>query len=309
MLVEAVVTSLINSLDFIRKDQMTTLRRPPSQTSYVYRYQALSSLEQMEKRKVSRLLAIILALERSSKSPMPPHIYILKVQLSVAYVRLAYNDDLPVRVRTRPTMLTINDFSESDCYIRFKFTKPDLYRLHDALKLDDFEGSVRMSNGSKFGTEELLCLSLNRFAFPQKFGEMVHVYGRDWTALCRAFNWFCNYVRTKFEYLLQGDMMFWKPHLEGFSEAVRLKIAEKSDNGIVHHPGTVLVAMFVDDTMTKTCRPGGGPTEEGVGASRFNTLIQQSFYSGYKKIHGIKHQSCELPNGMCADLYGPCSVR
>lgn len=263
----------------------------------------------MEKRKVSRLLAIICALERSNKSPMPPQLHYLKVQLTVAYIKLTYNDELLVRIRTRPTMLDINHFSESDCYIRFKFTKPDLYRLHDALKLDQFGGYVRMENGSKFGTEELLCLSLNRFAFPQKFGEMVHVYGRDWTALCRAFNWFCKHIRENFTDLLQGDMMFWKPYLEGFSEAVRLKIAEKSENGIVHAPGSLLVAMFVDDTMTKTCRPGGGPAEEGEYAPRFNTLIQQSFYSGYKKIHGIKHQSCELPNGMCADLYGPCSVR
>ena len=263
----------------------------------------------MEKRKLGRLLTLILVAERKSTSPLPPHVHFIKMQLIAAYVTLSYNDDLPIRVRTRPTMRKINDFSDADCYIRFKFTKPDLHRLHSALKLDAFGGSVRMANGSQFGTEELLCLGLNRFSFPQKFGELTHVFGRDWTALSRAFNWFCKYVRINFAKLVQNNMMYWKPHLEEFSEAIRIKILKKSDGGINHAPGSLLVAMFVDDTCTKTCRPGGGPAEEGENASSYNTLIQQSWYSGYKKIHGYKHQSCELPNGMCADLFGPRSVR
>ena len=29
----------------------------------------------------------------------------------------------------------------------------------------------------------------------------------------------------------------------------------------------------------------GGPAEEGVNAERYNTLIQQSFFNGYKACH------------------------
>eukprot|EP01034_Spumella_vulgaris_P036387 gene36387-44884_t len=58
-----------------------------------------------------------------------------------------------------------------------------------------------------------------------------------------------------------------------------------------------------------TCRPGGGPARPGVRAPRHNELLQEAFYNGWKKFHGIKYQSLELPNGMCADLYGPKSFR
>ena len=49
--------------------------------------------------------------------------------------------------------------------------------------------------------------------------------------------------------------------------------------------------------------------EEGENAERNSQLLQEAFYSGYKKHHGIKFQSVELPNGMCADLFGPKSYR
>ena len=188
-------------------------------------------------------------------------------------------------------------------------TKADLHRLHAVLKLPLFGGVVKLSNGSKFGTEEIMLLALNRFVYPQKFAEMCSVYCRDWTALCRAFNWFCKYVRINFGHLVTNNLLYWRDHLESFSEQVRHKIFEKSDGGINHRPGTMVVAMFIDDTMSKSCRPGGGPADEGPNATRFNTLIQQAFYSGYKKMHGFKYQSTELPNGMCADLFGPYSIR
>jgi hypothetical protein len=37
--------------------------------------------------------------------------------------------------------------------------------------------------------------------------------------------------------------------------------------------------------------------------------VQQAFYNGWKKFHGTKNQLLELPNGMCADFFGPLSFR
>jgi hypothetical protein len=47
----------------------------------------------------------------------------------------------------------------------------------------------------------------------------------------------------------------------------------------------------------------------GVNAARWDYLMQRAFYSGWKRLHGLKHQSVVLPNGMTGDLWGPCSVR
>lgn len=288
---------------------MVNLRKGPSKTSYVYRYQSLSSLEQMEQRRLTKGLCMVLCLQRKSGFEGDVVLPVVQKLLTAMYIKLMYGEAIPVRIRVRPVPKTIDSFTESQCYIRFMFTRDDLHRLHTVLGLDEFNGTVRMKNGSKFGTEEILLLSLNRFVFPQKFGEMTTVYGRDWTALCRAFNWFCRFTRINHSKLVKKNLQYWKPMLEEFSEAIRVKIFEKSEGGINHAPGSIMIAMFIDDTMSRSCRPGGGPAEEGENATRFNTLIQQSFYSGYKKMHGFKYQSAELPNGMCADLFGPCSIR
>ena len=58
---------------------------------------------------------------------------------------------------------------------------------------------------------------------------------------------------------------------------------------------------FIDDTVT--------PAEEGINTERYNTLIQQAFFNGYKACHGLKHQAVEFPNGMCGELYGPKSFK
>ncbi len=38
-------------------------------------------------------------------------------------------------------------------------------------------------------------------------------------------------------------------------------------------------------------------------------LLQQAWYNGWKKLHGMKYQTVNLPNGMNFDVFGPVSVR
>jgi hypothetical protein len=61
--------------------------------------------------------------------------------------------------------------------------------------------------------------------------------------------------------------------------------------------------------MNATCRPGGGPARDGKNAPRNDPLIQQAWYNGWKKIHGLKWQTIDLPNGMNFHVYDPISVR
>ena len=59
-------------------------------------------------------------------------------------------------------------------------------------------------------------------------------------------------------------------------------------------PGTFKVTAFIDDNVSRTCRPGGGPMEEGPDAPRYDNEIQAAFYNGWKKYHGIKWQCIEF---------------
>jgi hypothetical protein len=69
------------------------------------------------------------------------------------------------------------------------------------------------------------------------------------------------------------------------------------------------VFAFIDNTITSTCRPGGGPRSGGEQAPRYPQLVQQAFYTGWKKLHGLKWQTVDLPNGMNYEVWGAASVR
>ena len=61
--------------------------------------------------------------------------------------------------------------------------------------------------------------------------------------------------------------------------------------------------------MLAMCRPGGGPITGGVQAPRVDKLVQQAWWTGWKKLHGLKMQTVFMPNGMDFEVWGPVAVR
>ena len=82
------------------------------------------------------------------------------------------------------------------------------------------------------------------------------------------------YIREKHGHLVTDNLEYWKDSLETFSEAIRVKVLEKSGGQIHYEPGDYLVCGFIDDTVTRITRPGGGPAEEGINAECYNNFIQ-----------------------------------
>jgi hypothetical protein len=72
---------------------------------------------------------------------------------------------------------------------------------------------------------------------------------------------------------------------------------------------TNVFAMFIDCNCLETCTPGGGPAEDGENARRWDPLVQQAYYNGWKSIHGLKHQTVDNALGMTMDIHGPYSLR
>lgn len=256
------------------------VRQVKGKTSYVNRFSAFSSLEWMEVKQYRKQITRLLLVKAVAGKNWPVQLHALLIRLVLNYRNLVLTDDIPLAIRRAPIFITVDDFSDQQCYMTFTFRKPDIIRLHHCLKLDELGECVHMSNGSRFGTQELLLIFLHRLVYPMKFGEMVVHYKRDWSALCRAFNWVSKYIRNRFEHLLTSQLDYWQHDFEYFSECIRLKVIEKSEGGIIYPEGGYCVAFFYDDTMERMCRPGGGPAEEGENAPRFNSLIQGAFYSG-----------------------------
>ena len=61
--------------------------------------------------------------------------------------------------------------------------------------------------------------------------------------------------------------------------------------------------------MNATCRPAGGPSRDGRNAPRNDPKIQRAWYNGWEKVHGLKWQTIDLPNGMNFKIDGPFSAR
>ena len=110
-----------------------------------------------------------------------------------------------------------------------------------------------------------------------------------------------NYIRTRIGDLIKNNWDFWKDDFEEFTECIRKKVVEKSEGAIDYPP---FFTLCLGLSMTRPFAPAD-PAEDLLRKVR----MLSAFYSGYKKHHGIKFQSVELPNGMCADLFGPKSYR
>ena len=91
------------------------------------------------------------------------------------------------------------------------------------------------------------------------------------------------------------NMHFWLNRIPSMADAIRMKMEEK---GCYFPPGDFPFFGFIDNTMNATCRPGGGPTRDGINAPRNNPEIQRAWYNGWKKFHGMKWQTIDLPNGL-----------
>ena len=286
---------------------MIIVRKTRHKLAYKNRRIGLTCIEKMS---IKSLALYIDSLSSISTLTGTFKLNMLIKALCMVYMNIIICEDLSPRRRVlKHPFYTFDRVDPETCYIYYTVLKQDLPRLHRALGLDALGGSIRLENGMEFGTEEALLILLYKFAFPTRNIQLVPIFGRDHTSIGRVFNWMNKYIREQHGHLVTNNLGYWKSSLESFSEAIRMKVNEKS-GGQIHYPeGQYLVAGFIDDTVLRISRPGGGPAEEGVNAERYNNLIQQAFFNGYKACHGIKFQTVEGPNGMCLELYGPKSFR
>jgi nuclease HARBI1 len=132
------------------------------------------------------------------------------------------------------------------------------------------------------------------------------VFGMVQSVASAACKMFFEFMWNWWSYLVFDHMNFWAPKIPAMAEAIRLKLEKL---GCPFEPETFQFFGFIDNTMNATCRPGGGPTRDGENAPRNDPEIQRAWYNGWKKLHGLKWQTIDLPNGMNFHVSGPFSVR
>eukprot|EP00854_Cymbomonas_tetramitiformis_P004261 gene4261-5245_t len=171
--------------------------------------------------------------------------------------------------------VTISDFTDTQCWLNFRFKKGDLYRLQRALNVP---AVMKTSQGHKFTGEEGLLIMLNRLAYPSRLSDLAGKFRRRPERLSELFRAMTDWFVERYGHLLE-DIKIWGPYMEHWSHALA--------NAECPVPG---IWAFIDGTLRPLCKPG---------------IFQGVMYSGHKRVHGVKFQSVEAPCGLIVHLFGP----
>ena len=283
--------------------------------------EALSSLERTKLRALSRGIKNFCSLYRVAHQRRLKQLLklaILQQFIEVIKIVVVEIPERPPKVvylpRTFNSMETIFREKGDECSQQFRFHSFDCLReLKRCFRIPD--GFITVGKGYKMFNEEIIMVSLTRLHYPLTWHMVKKDFpGRERWSLQAAFYWFLDFMIHEWSYLLLNNLHYWLPYLAASSEAIRIKlqnlnwISWRQFYPPAHEPGGFVICGFIDCTIYAFCRPGG-VTGDGPAAFRVPQEVQEAWWTGWKKLHGLKWQSIILANGMDLQLYGPLSVR
>ena len=235
---------------------------------------------------------------------------------------LKIDDNIPINRRQeirlgmeRLKRKTITDFETSVDAFSESFRFQNGNQLRQLINGFQIPQTVKIKT-YRFSGEEIILISLIRLAWPYRWSDVkLHFPDRSRNELSVAFYWFIDFMIVNWGYLILNNRQYWLPFFQSSAEHIRMKLASLPNeaNRQFYDPANVntgfSVALFIDNTILAMCRPGGGPTTGGEQAPRLPREIQQAFWTGWKKLHGLKYQTLIMANGMDFSVWGPESVR
>lgn len=222
----------------------------------------------------------------------------------------------PARRVIAPRKTSFNDFDPAGYSQKFRFrSAEDLRRLAGLLR---FPVKIKLQDGrwsTTFTSEEVIMVSLMRLAWPLRWIDVsANFPGRTIKELQVAFYYFLDFLVTNWGYLITNNREYWLPHFKDSADHIRRKLGELSNVNYrqffneENENGGFSVFGFIDNTLIAMSRPGG-PRTAGTQAERTPKLLQQAWWTGWKKLHGMKWQTVVMANGMDFEVWGPVSVR
>lgn len=178
----------------------------------------------------------------------------------------------------------IDDYNEAYFLIMFRFTRAEIIRLVAVFQVPHRVPSRAINRYNVSGFMGM-CILLRRLAYPARLIEMYYVLGYGYSEGCvsRVFNWMVLFLVNRASRVLRFDSPRLQASIPRFAEAIHAKGAPLD-----------CVWGFIDGTIREICRP---------------ELAQRLYYSGHKRIHGIKFQTVVTPDGIIAHVYGPLEGR
>ena len=213
---------------------------------------------------------------------------------------------VPLPMHERGPSAIIDDWNEER--ITIDFPVDNTQQLRDLMTGLQFPAVMVSPYRVTFTGEEVFLFGLFRLHNLGKYTslDIATNFGFTHSSYCsQAFHLFLNFIVGDWGYLVTDNLDFWVPYFPECADAIR---EECLHNGVLFND-RFMIFGFVDNTMHKTCRVGGGATTPGPNAPREPKELQQAWYNGWKKLHGLKWETVDLPNGMIAFAWGPVSVR
>lgn len=202
------------------------------------RYNAITSNEVITAERY-RKIAIVAAIKyNNSKDEI---IRKIAAVAHIKYLRLI-SDLSPPLTKPLRRKISVDIFTESDCYVFFAFRQEHLSRLFKALRIPD---KVHLENGSVMTGEEIALRGLYELVNgdDQHHAAML-VFGREASQQSRATRWFYNHIFESFADLLFDNLEWW--YNNGFLEESRKAIEQKvASYGVTFEPGTFPVCAFM----------------------------------------------------------------
>ena len=153
----------------------------------------------------------------------------------------------------------LNNATNSDCWIHFRFYKADLQQLRALL---DIPEQCKLDNGSIESGDFCFCVFLKRMAYPNRLFDLVVFFGVDYTRISRICSFILNFIYSKWKWLLDFPRHLVTP---SYIAAAKDKLGLQN-----------VIVGFIDGTVRFIPRP---------------TAYQKVMYNGHKRHHALKYQS------------------
>ena len=142
--------------------------------------------------------------------------------------------------------------------------------------------------------EESFLITLKRLKYPCKLSDLVTEFGGDVATISMNINFMFDYVDANLKKLIYKSIDSWVHCFPMFAAAIQRKLITLGCEWLVGDE--LRIIGFIDNTIFATCAPGTGPINPGIGAQRKDPIFQQSFYTGWKHLHGVKIQFVTFPS-------------
>jgi nuclease HARBI1 len=157
----------------------------------------------------------------------------------------------------------------------FRFDREEVEFIIQQLELPPY---IATPQRDKADTFEVFCMMCMKFAYPTRFCSMVREYGRSQGSLSRLIKELRRLLYIQYSTALRFPAPLTEEQCACFSSKVRSKCG---------HP---VVVGFIDGTVREICKP---------------SVLQGPLYNGKDRIHSLKYQAINSPDGIIMHLAGP----